>query len=80
MTPDEAYAVLGVCDPIKHGRTWAENIWGVDGLPLSVALLRTPNPGTSRICNVRPVWFFLCPKMKEVWKPVWRGMFWHLRG
>lgn len=37
MTPDEAYAVLGVCDPIKHSRTWAENIWGVDGLPLSVA-------------------------------------------
>lgn len=37
MTPDEAWAVFGVSNPIKHGRAWAENIWGVDGLPLSVA-------------------------------------------
>ncbi len=37
MTSDEAYAVFGVSDPIKQGATYAETIWGVDGIPLSVA-------------------------------------------
>lgn len=37
MTPQEAYAVFGVSEPIPYGKLWAENIWGVDGLPLQLA-------------------------------------------
>lgn len=38
MTPDESWAVFGVTDPIKRGKAWAESVWGVDGLPMSVAV------------------------------------------
>jgi hypothetical protein len=38
MTSDEAYAVFGVSDPIKRGKAWAESIWGVDGLPMSLSV------------------------------------------
>lgn len=37
MSPDEAFAVFGISSPIKQGTTYAETIWGVDGMPLSVA-------------------------------------------
>jgi|GEM_PF-4935048 len=33
MTLDEAYDAFGLEDPTKHGRRWAEFIWGVDGIP-----------------------------------------------
>jgi hypothetical protein len=38
MTPDESWAVFGVSDPIKRGKAWAESVWGVDGLPMSLAV------------------------------------------
>lgn len=38
MTPDEAWTVFGVSDPIKHGKVWAESVWGVDGLPMSLGV------------------------------------------
>lgn len=38
MSPDEAWSVFGVSDPIKRGKAWAESVWGVDGLPMSVAV------------------------------------------
>ncbi|MBS0988501.1 hypothetical protein [Acetobacter okinawensis] len=42
MTPDEAWTVFGVSDPIKHGKAWAESVWGVDGLPMSLAVQLVP--------------------------------------
>ncbi|MBO1361929.1 hypothetical protein J2D73_19280 [Acetobacter sacchari] len=36
MTRDEAYAVLGVNDPIRSGSQWADKHWGVDGQPLDI--------------------------------------------
>ena len=38
MNPDEAFAVFGVSSPIEQGATYAETIWGVDGLPMSLAV------------------------------------------
>ncbi len=38
MTPDKSWAFFGVSDPIKRGKAWAESVWGVDGLPMSVAV------------------------------------------
>lgn len=37
MRPDEAFAVFGVSSPIEQGAAYADTIWGVDGMPLSVA-------------------------------------------
>lgn len=34
MTPEEAYAALGLREPLAHGRAWAEEAWGVEGRPL----------------------------------------------
>lgn len=38
MTPDKSWTVFGVTDPIKRGKAWAESVWGVDGLPMSLAV------------------------------------------
>ncbi|GBQ19418.1 hypothetical protein AA12717_0241 [Gluconacetobacter sacchari DSM 12717] len=35
MTWEEALAALGLRDPFVDGRTWAEEVWGVEGAPLS---------------------------------------------